>query len=152
MATYSDEIKLLLIKTRPHTNAQEVFDLISSTAEINDDEAYESRMTKFISDNPDLGSWTETEEDGFIKREFTPPTDEELKAKLIEKEWTPVDTPQPWQIDGFESKAAWDAAEYQRNRAIEYPSIEDQLDEIYHNGIDAWKAKIKETKDKYPKG
>ena len=32
-----------------------------------------------------------------------------------------------------------------------YPSWEDQLDDIYHNGIDAWKATIKVTKDKYPK-
>ena len=37
------------------------------------------------------------------------------------------------------------------NRANEYPSIVDQLDDIYHNGIDAWKATIKTTKDKYPK-
>ena len=36
-------------------------------------------------------------------------------------------------------------------RATEYPSIADQLDDIYHNGIDAWKATIKTTKDKYPK-
>ena len=40
---------------------------------------------------------------------------------------------------------------YQRDRAAEYPSIVDQLDDIYHNGIDAWKATIKKTKDKYPK-
>jgi len=32
-----------------------------------------------------------------------------------------------------------------------YPSWQDQLDDIYHNGIDAWKATIKTTKDKYPK-
>jgi len=37
------------------------------------------------------------------------------------------------------------------NRANDYPSIADQLDDIYHNGIDAWKATIKTTKDKYPK-
>ena len=37
------------------------------------------------------------------------------------------------------------------NRAKEYPSMADQLDDIYHNGIDAWKATIKTTKDKYPK-
>ena len=42
-------------------------------------------------------------------------------------------------------------AKYQRDRAAEYPSIADQLDDIYHNGIDAWKATIKKTKDKYPK-
>ena len=46
----------------------------------------------------------------------------------------------------------YDANEYQRSRASEYPSIPDQLDEIYHNGIDSWKAIIKQTKDKYPKG
>ena len=37
------------------------------------------------------------------------------------------------------------------NRANDYPSMADQLDDIYHNGIDAWKATIKTTKDKYPK-
>ena len=46
----------------------------------------------------------------------------------------------------------FDALEYSRKRASEYPSITDQLDEIYHNGIDSWKAIIKQTKDKYPKG
>ena len=50
-----------------------------------------------------------------------------------------------------ELQTAYDNAEYQRNRAKEYPSIADQLDDIYHNGIDAWKATIKTTKDKYPK-
>ena len=46
---------------------------------------------------------------------------------------------------------AYDDAAYQRSRAAEYPSIADQLDDIYHNGIDAWKTTIKATKDKYPK-
>jgi len=50
-----------------------------------------------------------------------------------------------------ELQTAYDNAEYQRNRAKEYPSMADQLDDIYHNGIDAWKATIKTTKDKYPK-
>ena len=48
-------------------------------------------------------------------------------------------------------QAEYDSNEYQRNRAAEYPSIADQLDDIYHNGINAWKATIKTTKDKYPK-
>lgn len=43
------------------------------------------------------------------------------------------------------------ANDYKVKRAAEYPPIEDQLDEIYHNGIDAWKATIKVVKDKYPK-
>jgi len=50
-----------------------------------------------------------------------------------------------------ELQTAYDNNEYQRNRAAEYPSMADQLDDIYHNGIDAWKATIKTTKDKYPK-
>ena len=45
----------------------------------------------------------------------------------------------------------YNSQKYQRDRAAEYPSVVDQLDLIYHSGIDAWKAKIKETKDKYPK-
>ena len=41
--------------------------------------------------------------------------------------------------------------EYQRKRAREYPSYADQFDQIYHEGVDAWKASIQEVKDKYPK-
>jgi len=48
-------------------------------------------------------------------------------------------------------QTAYDNAKYQRDRAEAYPSIADQLDDIYHNGVDAWKATIKAVKDKYPK-
>jgi len=62
----------------------------------------------------------------------------------------------PISVNDIEAKQAelqadYDAKEYQRNRAKEYLSIVDQLDDIYHNGIDGWKATIKITKDKYPK-
>ena len=40
---------------------------------------------------------------------------------------------------------------YTEARRAEYPPIEDQLDKIYHSGINAWKADIKKIKDKYPK-
>jgi hypothetical protein len=41
---------------------------------------------------------------------------------------------------------------YADRRKAEYPAIGDQLDKIYHEGIDAWKADmIKPIKDKYPK-
>ena len=50
-----------------------------------------------------------------------------------------------------ELQAEYDAKQYQRDRKAEYPPIADQLDDIYHNGIDGWKATIKVTKDKYPK-
>ena len=48
-------------------------------------------------------------------------------------------------------QTAYDANKYQRDRAEEYPSIVDQLDDIYHNGVDGWKATIKTVKDKFPK-
>ena len=50
-----------------------------------------------------------------------------------------------------ELKTDFDNKEYQRKRAEEYPTIKDQLDDIYHNGIDGWKTTIKAVKDKYPK-
>lgn len=50
-----------------------------------------------------------------------------------------------------ELDAEYVSNEYQRQRKTEYPKIADQLDDIYHNGIDGWKEKIKAIKDKYPK-
>jgi hypothetical protein len=53
-----------------------------------------------------------------------------------------------------ELQTAYDNNQYQRNRAEEYPSIQEQLDLQYWdnvNGTTTWKATIKTTKDKYPK-
>ena len=50
-----------------------------------------------------------------------------------------------------ELQTEYDNNKYQRDRAAEYTSIKDQLDNIYHNGIDGWKTTIKAVKDKYPK-
>ena len=66
--------------------------------------------------------------DGYDK-----PTEEELNTLLATKQ------------------TEYDAKEYARDRALEYPSIPEQLDDIFHNGLDGWKATIQETKDKYPK-
>ncbi len=44
------------------------------------------------------------------------------------------------------------AMQYIEKRKKEYPEIKQQLDDIYHNGIDEWKKTIKAVKDKYPKG
>ena len=41
--------------------------------------------------------------------------------------------------------------DYKQQRLSEYPSIEDQLDKIYHTSLTAWKSDIKAVKDKYPK-
>jgi len=45
----------------------------------------------------------------------------------------------------------YNADEYKRSRAAEYPSLAEQLDDIYHNGIDGWRITIQAIKDKYPK-
>ena len=79
-------------------------------------------------------SWTGTEYSGLDWLDSsTKPTEAELDAEVTKLQ------------------ADYNSKEYQRKRAAEYPSIVDQLDDIYHNGIDAWKATIKTTKDKYPK-
>ena len=62
----------------------------------------------------------------------TPPTEEAIQAKLKELQ------------------ADYDSKQYQRDRAVAYDPIPEQLDQIYHD-IDGWKAKIKAVKDKYPK-
>jgi len=54
-------------------------------------------------------------------------------------------------IDWTQVNAWTDPEEYKYDRANEYPSIVDQLDDIFHNGIDSWKANIQIIKDKYPK-
>jgi len=50
-------------------------------------------------------------------------------------------------------QAAWDLENdsYKSQRRAEYPPLEEQLDKIYHSGVNAWKADIKVIKDKYPK-
>ena len=56
------------------------------------------------------------------------------------------------EISKADIKAKMQSMEYIPKRASEYPSIIDQLDDLYHNGIDGWKTTIKAVKDKYPKG
>ena len=63
----------------------------------------------------------------------TQPSDEVIQSKLVELQ------------------AEYDAKQYQRNRASAYPSWQEQMDLLYHGGLDALKAELKKTKDKYPK-
>ena len=63
----------------------------------------------------------------------TKPTEEEIEIKIAE------------------IKYQEEVNVYQEKRKLEYPNWGDQLDKIYHSGIDAWKADIKAIKDKYPK-
>ena len=66
-------------------------------------------------------------------KDFVPPTDEEIDAKHEEM------------------VKEWESLEYQRLRKPEYPKIEDQLDLLYHKGVEGWKEEIQKVKDKYPK-
>lgn len=71
--------------------------------------------------------------------------------KIIEWDSANSDS-QPTDDELNAAYTAWKAAEeYKINRTNEYPAIEDQLDDIYHNGVAGWKTKIKAIKDKYPK-
>ena len=55
-------------------------------------------------------------------------------------------------IDWTKVNAWTDPEAYKDKRENEYPRIEDQLDKIYHDGIEKWKSEmIKPIKDKYPK-
>ena len=69
----------------------------------------------------------------WLDTEQTKPTEEEIVQKVAELEYQE------------------EVNEYQRQRAREYPSYADQFDQIYHEGVDAWKATVQEVKDKYPK-
>ena len=46
----------------------------------------------------------------------------------------------------------YEAQQYERDRKAEYPQWSEQLDYIYHNGVEAWKNDIiKPIKDRHPK-
>jgi hypothetical protein len=69
----------------------------------------------------------------WLDTDQTKPTEEEVVAEVARLQ------------------AEYEAQEYQRQRASEYPSFADQFDLLYHGGYDAWKAAIDAVKTKYPK-
>ena len=69
----------------------------------------------------------------WLDKSQTKPTEQEIEEKLAEL------------------KYQGEINVYQEKRKLEYPNWEDQLDKIYHSGVDAWKAAIKAIKDKHPK-
>lgn len=70
---------------------------------------------------------------------------------IIWRENTNPIKPSAIQAKIAELQADYDAKQYQRDRAAAYPSWQDQLDTIYHQGIDVWKTQIKAIKDQHPK-
>ena len=75
-------------------------------------------------------------------------TNETSRFSLTAVDGTDIDDA----LSDFGSNYVEPVLTYVEKRSNEYPSIEDQLDKIYHDGIDSWKADIKAVKDKYPKG
>lgn len=63
----------------------------------------------------------------------------------------PIPTREEVEAEIARQAAEYTANEYQRKRAEAYPSIADQLDTIFHQGLDVWKAQIQAVKDRYPK-
>ena len=73
-------------------------------------------------------------------------------GKIVQWDSTdPQPTEQEIEEKIAELKYQEEVNEYQEKRKLEYPDWEDQLDKIYHSGVNAWKADIKKIKDKYPK-
>ena len=73
-------------------------------------------------------------------------------GKIVQ--WDSIDpqpTEQEIEVKLAELKYQGEVNVYQEKRKLEYPDWEDQLDKIYHSGVNAWKADIKKIKDKYPK-
>ena len=54
-------------------------------------------------------------------------------------------------LDGVNARSENWVKTYTQKRAQAYPSIEDQLDLMYHGGYDAWKASIEAVKTQFPK-
>lgn len=50
-----------------------------------------------------------------------------------------------------ETESDLSANQWYNNRVNAYPPIGDQLDKIFHDGLDAWKADIQAIKDANPK-
>ena len=69
----------------------------------------------------------------YDENELPPPTEEEINQEIERLQ------------------AEYEYNQYQRDRAIEYPTIQDQLDALYHQGYDGWKEEINKVKQKYPK-
>ena len=73
-------------------------------------------------------------------------------GKIVQWDSTdPQPTEQEIEVKLAELKYQREVNVYQEKRKLEYPDWEDQLDKIYHDGVDAWKTDIKAIKDKYPK-
>ena len=65
--------------------------------------------------------------------------------------WKDEETNKPTEQEFNTTLEDYDSKQYQRDRASAYPSTADQLDMLYHQGIEGWKAEIQKVKDQFPK-
>jgi len=87
-----------------------------------------------------------------IKASFEAPTHRVVDGVQVDLTADEIEaTLNTWAENELARQLDEEANGYKTARANEYPSIPDQLDDIFHNGLDAWKATIQTTKDKYPK-
>ena len=87
-----------------------------------------------------------------IKASFDAPTHKVVDGVQVDLTADEIEaTLNTWAENELARQLDEEANGYKTARANEYPSIPDQLDDIFHNGLDSWKATIQETKDKYPK-
>ena len=76
---------------------------------------------------------------------------DEDQEDLIQGSWTLIEEEQLATKIAEKLEGDFNLLSYAEKRFSEYPSIADQLDTIYHSGIDAWKETIKVVKDEFPK-
>ena len=78
-------------------------------------------------------------------------TELDANGEIVKVNWKEDATPTDLSVINSKAEEIKKAEEYKDLRIAEYPTMRDQLDDLYHNGIDGWKATIKAVKDKYPK-
>ena len=102
-------------------------------------------------DDGDWYRWAKVDADG-----NTIPNDQRMcwEHAIVIQDGVTKPTKAEFDAKVAELKAAHDAANapYKLSRAAEYPSLAEQLDYIYHNGVEAWKTDIIDPiKQRYPK-
>ena len=65
--------------------------------------------------------------------------------------WESADVPKPTEEEFLLAVAQAHAMSYRTARRTAYPPIAEQLDTIFHNGIDVWREQIQAIKDEFPK-
>ena len=145
----NNELKLLLIKTETYKDeaaATGVFNTIRDLDDIDETSAYEQRLEMFYSKHRDLGT---TDSEGI----WTEPTEAELRAALIENEYVSPVVSEVWELEKYESEAAYTADQYARDRKAKYDLLnqdEMRFDDSV-NSTTTWVDAILAIKAAHPK-